>query len=119
MATHGWGKVRMLFDGKASTFGDPIGLGPTVSLVSAAGAEFVCALLVAIGFLTRYTALPVAFTMGVAAFVVHGSDPWTMGGAGPSKEPALLFLSAFLALACLGGGRFSLDAVLWRKTESA
>ena len=130
MATHGWGKVQMLFDGKASDFGDPIGLGPTVSLVGAAGAEFVCSLLVAVGLFTRFAAVPVAFTMAVAAFVIHGNDPWTMGGAvrvledgtyamGSSKEPALLFCTAFLALALLGGGRFALDALIFKKKAAA
>ncbi|MCC6673392.1 MAG: DoxX family protein [Planctomycetes bacterium] len=117
MAAHGWGKVQMVLAGAFDKFGDPIGLGNKLSLILAAGAEFGCALLVLVGLLTRLAAVPVAFTMGVAAFLVHTNDPWMMHAAGASKEPALLFLSAFLALAFTGAGRFSLDAVLgprWR-----
>ena len=111
MVTHGWGKVQMLRAG--APFADPIGIGAQTSLVLATGAEFVCALLVLFGLGTRLAAVPVAFTMAVAAFVVHGNDPW-MAGAGPrSKEPALLFMAAFLALVFTGAGRFSLDALLW------
>lgn len=131
MATHGWGKVQMVLAGDFEKFADPIGIGKAPSLVCAAGAEFVCALLVAVGLFTRAAALPVAFTMGVAAFVAHGSDPWTMGEAAAkffageskswaSKEPALLFLAAFLAIALTGPGRFSLDAIVrGRKSPAA
>jgi putative oxidoreductase len=119
LATHGWGKVQQVVAGDFQSFPDPIGLGSGLSLVLAAGAEFVCALLVAVGCATRIAALPPAFAMGVAAFVAHASDPWTMQpGGGGSKEPALLFLSAFAAIALLGAGRFSADAWLISRRES-
>src|SRR5690606_5688873 len=102
---------QMVLNGQWADFGDPIGLGNHVSLLGAAGAEFGCALLVMLGLATRLAAIPVVLTMAVAAFVVHGADPWTMG-AGPSKEPALLFLTAFLPLVFTGAGQLSLDAVI-------
>jgi putative oxidoreductase len=119
MMTHGWGKLQMVINRQFDQFGDPIGLGNTLSLILAMLAEFFCALLVLIGLGTRVAAVPVVLTMGVAAFVVHASDPWTMGG-GASKEPALLFLTGFLALVFLGGGRFSFDALIvpwWKKRK--
>lgn len=132
LATHGWGKVQMVFAGEFDKMGDPIGLGPTASLILLAGAEFVCALLVALGLGTRLAALPVVFAMGVAAFVAHGSDPWTMGEGArlflegkaefwSSKEPALLYLIPFLALVFTGPGRLSLDAMIrsaWHERKS-
>ena len=119
MITHGWGKVQTVLEGtaeKVAQFGDPMGLGlpPMVNLSLAALAEFFCAILVAVGFATRLAAIPPAITMAVAAFLVHAADPWTMG-EGPSKEPALLFLSAFLALFFTGPGQFSVDASLKRR----
>lgn len=126
MATHGWGKVQMVIDGKFDQFGDPIGIGNTASLILASGAEFVCALLVAVGLGTRLAAIPVVFTMAVAAFIVHSANPWTMGEAArlfmekqaeswASKEPALLFLVGFLALVFTGAGKYSVDALLCRR----
>lgn len=112
MMTHGWGKFMMMLDGKWSQFGDPLGLGPGLSLFLAAGAEFFCAILVVLGAATRFAAAPIVFTMLIAAFVVHGADPWTMG-AGANKEPALLFASAFLALIFTGAGKFSVDGMVW------
>lgn len=130
MAIHGWGKVQMLLDEQGDTFPDLLGgllgmeLGGQLNLALAAGAEFVCAILVMAGLLTRLAALPVAATMAMAAFVAHENDPWTMGEAflvwaadntkfPASKEPALLFLIPFLALVFTGAGRFSIDALIW------
>ena len=124
MLIHGWGKLQMLLAGDFDKFGDPIGLGSTLSLVLVTGAEFLCALLVVIGFATRFAAAAIVFAMAVAAFVAHGSDPWTMGEAArlfmageakswASKEPALLFLIPFLALIFTGAGRLSIDGLIW------
>ncbi len=124
LMTHGWGKLQMLLAGNYAEFGDPIGLGPGVSLTLITFAEFFCSLAVAVGLLTRLAAVPVVIGMGVAAFVFHAADPWTMGRAAElfmagqadswaSKEPALLFLLAFLTLIFTGAGRYSLDGLIW------
>jgi len=114
MMTHGWTKLQMVLAGEFDKFKDPLDLPANLGLFGAVGAEFVCALAVALGFLTRFTAIPVVFTMCVAAFVVHGEDPLLMG-QGASKEPALLYAIPFLALVFTGGGRFSVDA--WLKSR--
>jgi putative oxidoreductase len=117
MATHGWGKVKMVFDGQFDQFGDPLGIGKTMSLIGAATGEFACSMLVVIGLLTRLGAAGAAFTMGVAAFIVHQNDPWTASAAsgGANKEPALLFMTCFLTLVFTGAGKYSLDAMLFRR----
>lgn len=129
MLTHGWGKLQMALAGGFDKFGDPIGLGSGLSLVLMMTAEFFCALAVMLGLATRFAAAPTAFGMAVAAFVVHGADPWTMEqgaklfmtGAAKSwasREPALLYLVPFLALIFTGAGRFSLDElILSRRRE--
>ncbi len=112
MMTHGWAKVGVVFRGEFMDKFDPIGLGPHLSLISAAGAEFVCALLVVVGAATRFAAGAVVFTMLIAAFVIHASDPWTMG-AGANKEPALIFAIIFASLIFAGAGKFSIDGMIW------
>lgn len=120
MLSHGWGKLQLLLDGKGSEFADPIGLGGTFSLIGAVMGEFVGALFVIFGIATRLAAIPTAFTMAVAAFIVHAKDPWSMEKAAErffsgetqfpvAKEFAILYMTAFLALALLGAGRFSFD----------
>lgn len=128
LITHGWGKVQMLLAGGADKFGDPIGLGSTLSLALVTTSEFICALLVILGLGTRLAAVPVVISMAVAALVVHGKDPWTMEAAANaffsgasktwfSKEPALLYLIPFLSLVCTGGGRLSLDGLIAKRRK--
>ncbi|HQT97821.1 MAG TPA: DoxX family protein [Thermodesulfobacteriota bacterium] len=123
LITHGWGKLQMLLAGGAEKFGDPVGLGSTLSLALVTTSEFLCAVLIIIGLATRLAAVPVVISMAVAAFVIHARDPWTMeaaakaffGGASKtwfSKEPALLCLIPFLSLVFTGGGKLSLDRLI-------
>lgn len=108
MVCHGYPKLQTLLAGEYDKFPDPLNIGHLPSLVGAVSAEFLCSLLVIVGALTRIAAVPLIFTMAVAAFVVHGKDPWLLGG-GPSKEPALLYLFAFLTLLFTGPGEYSVD----------
>jgi len=101
---HGLGKVSKILTGSFE-FADPLGIGPAISLVLAALAEFVCSVLVVLGVKTRLVAAPVVFTMLVAAFVVHAGDPWA------KKEMALLYALAFGVLLCTGAGRFGFDGM--------
>lgn len=105
---HGWGKMSQVLKGDMQ-FADPLGLGPAVSLMLAAGAEFICAILLIVGLLTRVAAVPLAATMAVALFIVHADDPWQR------KEMAAVYLVPFLALVFTGAGRYSLDGLIWRR----
>jgi putative oxidoreductase len=127
---HGVSKVRMLAAGQFEMFGDPIGIGPNLSLILVTFAEFLCALLVVIGLATRPAAAILVISMSVAAFVGHGADPWTMekgyilyttGAAKTwgSKQPALMFAIPFLAMVFTGAGRWSLDAWMRRRRGNA
>ncbi len=102
MLTHGYPKFQKLISGDFE-FGDPIGFGPTPTLFLAIIAEFICPILILIGFKTRGAAIPTAVTMAVAAFIVHADDPFG------TKEKALLFLSVFLVIMLLGPGKYSVD----------
>jgi putative oxidoreductase len=104
-AGHGLDKLLSL-GARAALFPDPLGVGPHVSMALATFAEGVCSLLVVLGVATRLSALPPLITMLVAAFVVHGGDPWM------KKELALTYAVPFLALVFTGGGSLSLDSLL-------
>lgn len=101
---HGIPKVRRFSD-LQSSFGDPLGIGATPSLVLAIFAEVVCAALLIPGLYARLAALPLALTMMVAGLIHHASDDFAR------KEKALVYLVIFLALACTGPGRYSVDHV--------
>jgi len=71
-------------------------------------AEFVGGLLLAVGLMTRPAAAAVAFTLGVAAFGHHASDPFK------ARELALLYCAVAFLFACTGSGRFGLDRIVNR-----
>lgn len=108
---HGWGKLKG-FSEMASSFPDPLGVGSTASLTLAVLAEFFCGLLLILGFATRAVALPLVINMAVAAFIVHGPDPWS------KKEFALLYLIPFAAVLLGGAGKFSIDGMVLRPSRA-
>lgn len=105
MLTHGWPKLNRLIDGGEIKFGDPLGLGPLLSLILVVFAEFICSILVGLGLWTRLAVIPLIITMGVAAFVSHGGDPFAR------KELALMYLLIYVFLFVSGGGKYTLDKV--------
>lgn len=108
---HGWGKLAS-FSEKSATFPDPLGMGNPVSMALAIFAELFCSLAIVLGLATRLAAIPLIITMLVAAFVIHGDDPWR------KKELALLYLIPFLTLVFTGPGRISLDATIRSKAAT-
>lgn len=103
MLTHGIPKLMKLFAGGEIQFADPIGLGATVSLGLAVFAEVICAAAILVGYKTKWASIPLIITMLVAAFVVHGDDPFG------KKEFALLYAVGYLAISLLGAGKYSID----------
>lgn len=101
MLPHGYGKLMMLISGNEISFPKVFGLPPVVGLVLAIFAEFICSVLIIIGFRTRLSSIPLAITMAVAAFIIHFGDPFS------KKELALLYLVAYVALILLGGGKYA------------
>ncbi|WP_319591801.1 DoxX family protein [uncultured Draconibacterium sp.] len=108
MLTHGIPKLQRLLAGEMQ-FGDPLGLGPEVSLVLAVFAEVVCSILIVLGLGTRLAVIPSIVTMAVAAFIAHGADPFGR------KELALLYLVGYIVLLLSGSGKFSVDRLISRK----
>lgn len=112
----------MVIHGSQKLFGDPgrfIGfvekLGfplPTVFGWAAIAAEFLGGLALVLGLATRWAAVFVAFTMGVAAFIAHAND-----GFNKQEYPLVLMLGA-LSLLFSGAGAWSLDAWLSRFSKA-
>jgi len=102
MLSHGIPKIEKLFESPIQ-FADPIGVGPTLSLILTLLGEVVAPLLILIGFKTKIAAIPACITMLVAAFIVHGPDDFA------TKEKALLYGMCFLVIAIAGPGKYSLD----------
>ena len=75
MLTHGFPKLMRFVAGEFVLVGDPIGLGGIVSSILVLAGEVVAPVLILIGLKSRAASVISAFTMAVAAFVVHGHDP--------------------------------------------
>jgi len=107
---HGLGKFMKLIGDAEIKFPALLGLSPKICLALAVLSEFIACILIIIGYKTRLAAILMIITMIVAAFMVHGGDPFFMQGAkGGSKEPAMIYLIGFLAIYFLGSGKYSLD----------
>ncbi len=102
LLTHGLPKFQKIISGNLE-FGDPLGIGPAPSLFLAVIGEFLCPILIIIGFKTRWMAVPPAITMAVAAFVHHAADNFG------TKEKAFLYLVFFIVIILLGPGKYSAD----------
>jgi len=111
MLTHGWLKLGKLLAGGEIQFGDPIGMGPALSLILAVFAEVVCSILIGIGLGTRLASIPLIITMFVAAFIAHGPDAFRQ------KEVALLYLLFYIAFFVTGGRKYSFDHLLTRSVR--
>jgi len=111
LLAHGWGQLSG-FSEMSGAFPDPLGLGSAASLGLMVFAEVFCSLGLIVGLATRPAAMPLAIGMAVAAFVQHASDPWQ------KKELAVVYLVVYIAIACTGAGRWSLDHLIARRLSA-
>jgi putative oxidoreductase len=118
MLLHGWGKIQG-FEKLSADWFDPFNMGPKYSLIATIAAEVGCSALLILGFATRLSAVALAFTMGVAAFMFHANDPWITTGPDPSREPALLYGIVYLTLIFAGPGKLSMDHLWFGRKKPA
>lgn len=107
LLTHGYPKFQKVINGDMQ-FGDPLGLGQATSLYLSAFAEFICAILIILGLLTRLASIPLIINMAVAFTIVHSADDFG------TKELSLLYLGMFLTLFFTGPGKYSVDKGIFK-----
>ncbi|PIF45626.1 putative oxidoreductase [Chryseobacterium sp. 52] len=113
MLSHGFPKLQMLLEGGKIEFFDFIGLGPLVTLILTVVAEFACSILLILGLFTRISLGFLVFTMIIAAFVVHGADPFE------KREMSLIYLSVYLLLMAFGAGKVSVDHMIEKRKRAS
>jgi putative oxidoreductase len=91
---------------------------PIFSLVGIAGAlEFFGGLLILLGLFTRPVAFILSGLMAVGYFMVHAPQGfWPLQNKG---ELAVIYCWLFLFLSVAGGGDWSLDRLLFRRSRTA
>ena len=102
LMVHGVQKLDVLLSSDLK-FSDPIGLGPTTTLILVLIAEIICPVMIIVGYKTRLAVIPPIILMLVAAFIVKA------GTAFEARELALLYLVSFVVMGLLGPGRLSVD----------
>lgn len=105
---HGYSKITA-FNDMYATFPDLIGIGGKLSYILVVFAEFFCGILVALGFLTRFSIIPIIITMVVAFFIAHKTDAFNV------KELAFVYLLLSFIILILGSGKVSLDKIIFKK----
>ena len=109
MLTHGLPKLANFFSDEPIVFASVFGMSQSISLGLAVFAEVFCSILIILGIGTRFAAVPIAFTMAVAAFYIHSADPFA------TKEMAILYLIGFVFIALTGAGKYSLDSLIGKR----
>lgn len=94
------------FDSLSVLFPDPLGVGHSISLGLAIFAELACSIGFIFGALYRLVLIPMIFTMGMAFFVIHGNDPFSL------RELSLVYMVVFVLMFLTGPGKFSLDRLI-------
>ncbi len=102
MMTHGWDKWQK-WNALVNTFPDPLHITSRWSLTATIFAELICAGLLVIGFCSRFAALVLAFTMGVAFFI-------QMKGDFAKGEMAAIYFCGYVALLFSGPGKYAFDS---------
>ena len=116
---HGWHKLEgglaYLQHGTPWTLLKEVGEmhfpAPVASAFAATALQFLCSPLLALGLFTRLNAALLTGTLSVAILqnLLAGRDP----------QLAILYVIVLLSLVFLGGGRFSLDALVSRRVHFA
>lgn len=107
MLKHGIPKIKKLLSPEPIQFFNTFGLSERNSLKAAAFVEVFFSTLLIAGLGTRITVIPLLGTMVIAAFHTLKSQPFD------KKELPTLFLLIYVTLLLGGGGKFSMDYILF------
>ncbi len=106
MLPYGIGKIQNFQEYSVNFFEDPIGIGMVPSLVLTIFAQVICSIALIGGLFSRPAAMILAFNMLVAS-KYHWHDDFV------TLSLPLLFFAIYFVLSFTGGGRYSIDTLLF------
>lgn len=107
MIPYGIGKIENFDKYAVNFFDDPIGIGMMPSLILTIFAQVFCSIALIGGFFSRPAAVILAFNMLVAS-KYHWHDAFA------TLSLPLLFLGIYCFLVIVGGGKYSIDSLLFK-----
>ncbi|SFW84882.1 DoxX family protein [Chitinophaga sancti] len=107
MLRHGIPKARIIFAREPIRFFKTFGLSEANSFKLAAFTEIFFSICLMLGLGTLIAVIPLFVTMAIASFYTLRGQPFD------KKELPVLFLMFYFTILLCGGGRFSLDYVLF------
>jgi putative oxidoreductase len=110
MIHHGYDKLTH-FDEYKADFMNFMGLGNSISLGLTIFSELFCSVFLLVGLFTRLAAIPLVITMLVAVFMALDGAIFGKG------ELGTVYLFAYIAIAIAGPGKYSLDALINKRTN--
>ena len=115
---HGWSKIQNPFGWVPPQA--PVHI-PAFFQLLAAVSEFCGGAAWIMGLLTPVASFGIACTMAVAVrmHMLVLKDPFVNPTGGSSYEPALVYLGIAILILALGPGKFSLDKIIFGKSEKA
>lgn len=111
MLPYGWSKIQNYSELSVNFFNDPIGIGMLPSLWLTIFAQLGCAAMLILGLQTRFAAFVLFINMAVAT-KFHFFDPFFV------KALPILFLGMYAFLMVSGGGKFSLDNLIFKNANT-
>lgn len=112
---HGWGKLAKILGGQEIKFADPLGIGAVPSMYMAGFAEGLCAMLLIGGLFSRAASMVLTGNF-VVVWYFHAA---VLAEGFHDFELPLLYLVAFITLTLTGGGKYSLDALLFKQPNQS
>ncbi len=110
MLPYGIKKIQNFDQYSINFFDDPIGIGMVPSLILNIFAQVVCSIALIGGFFSRPAAIILAFNMLIASRY-HWHDAFA------TLSLPLLFLGIYCLLIVLGGGKYSVDSLMFRQNK--
>lgn len=102
---HGLGKLTKIIQGEEIAFADPLGIGMVLSFYLVTFAEAICAILLALGLFTRFSALVLLFNGAVIVYYNYSTGSSHL-------EIAMLYLAIYVTLFLTGSGKYSIDKLM-------